>query len=62
MFLAQGEESEKIKQKQKDPWFAPQPEQKTLNIYFRLLLRQTNVAEDWTIDPILKKSCQVRAY
>ena len=25
----------------------------------RLLLRQTNVAEDWTVDPILKKSCQV---
>ena len=26
----------------------------------RLLLRETNVADDWSIDPVLTKNCQVR--
>jgi len=25
----------------------------------RLLLREANVADDWTVDPILRKNCQV---
>jgi AraC-like DNA-binding protein len=25
----------------------------------RLLLREANVADDWSVDPILRKNCQV---
>lgn len=28
----------------------------------KLLLRQTNIGEDWTVDPVLKKECQVGIY